>query len=162
MTVIEIVVTGAIATALADLWQLALRHATGLPTAHWGMIGRWIAGVRHGVFIQHTIGDVKPVPGEDAIGWTFHYLVGVAYAGLFLAITATMPGTGTTLASALVFSVATLVAPWLVMQPALGHGIMAWRLPNRRASWFVTVTTHLAFGCGLYVGAYTTAVSSVA
>ncbi|MEZ5833222.1 MAG: DUF2938 family protein [Dongiaceae bacterium] len=144
--------TGIVATALADIWQQALRRICSLPIANWHMVGRWVAGVLHGTFVHAAIGAASPVRGEAAIGWAFHYAVGIAYAGLYLIIldltTFARPG----LLSALAFGMVTILAPWLVLQPALGLGVMARRLSNRSAVQFVTVTTHLVFGAGLYVG----------
>jgi hypothetical protein len=148
----ETVVVGLVATGVADLWQQALKHGAGLPTANWRLIGRWVAGMSRGGLVQPAIAAAVAVPGEAAIGWTFHYLVGVLYAGLYLAIVGAWPGAGPSLGSALVFAAVTLAAPWLVMQPALGFGVMARRLPNRSAVALVTISTHLVFGVGLYLG----------
>ena len=57
--------------------------------------------------------------------WGFHYVVGIAYAALYLAISRLVLGSGPTLISALVFAIALLVVPWFVMQPALGLGFFA-------------------------------------
>jgi hypothetical protein len=141
-----------LATAAADVWQQALGRQAGLPTANWRMIGRWVGWMPRGVFVHRPITAARRVPGEQAIGWAFHYGVGVAYAGLYVAILRGAAVAGPTLASALVFAAATLVAPWLVMQPALGAGVLARNLPNRQAVRIVTATTHLAFGIGLYAG----------
>jgi len=151
MSALAIVITGVIATAAADLWQQALTRATGLPVANWGMIGRWVAGMSRGVFAHRSIANAAPVKNEGAIGWVFHYLVGIVYAAAYLAVI-TATGADPSFANALAFAVATLAAPWFVMQPALGFGIIARHLPNRRSILFVTTTTHLVFGCGLYFG----------
>lgn len=65
------------------------------------------------------------VRGEAAIGWAFHYSVGIAWAALYVAITKLGFGSGPTFISALAVSLALLVAPWFIMQPALGLGFMA-------------------------------------
>ena len=152
MDLSEIVITGTVATILADLWQQFLMKSLRYPVANWQMIGRWVAGMPGGKFIHRSIHEATPVAGETVIGWTFHYLVGIGYAALYLALMQFIllgePGPG----SALLFGAATIVAPWFVMQPALGLGIMARHQPNQFAIAFVTVTTHLVFGAGLYLG----------
>lgn len=152
ISVWEVVITGVTATALADLWQQALSHLSGWPAANWRLIGRWVGGMRHGVFMHHAIDEARPVAGEAAIGWIFHYCVGLIYAGVYLVVAgAPAPGLPA-FAGAVVFGLITLVAPFLIMQPALGLGILARRAPRPFPVRFVTVTTHLVFGAGLFVG----------
>jgi len=68
-------------------------------------------------------------------------------------ITATPKVRGPTLLSALAFAIALLVAPWFVMQPALGLGFIAARTPNPAAVRAINVSVHAVFGLGLYLGA---------
>jgi hypothetical protein len=79
--------------------------------------------------------------------------VGIAYAALYLAIMRLGLGSGPTLISALAFALVLLVAPWFIMQPALGLGFIAARAPNPRAVRAINVSVHAAFGLGLYLGA---------
>src|SRR5437667_6821454 len=109
-----------------DLWQRSLQ-TIGVPSANWGLVGRWVAGFSRGIFVHRAITAAPEVPGEVAIGWAFHYVVGIAYAALYFAIMKLGFGSGPTLVSALVFAIALLIAPWFVMQPALGLGFMATR-----------------------------------
>jgi hypothetical protein len=151
--VIGILVMGIVATLATDLWQRLLQAIAGLPPANWGLVGRWVAWFPRGVFVHRPITATAPVSGEDAIGWAFHYLVGIGYAALYFAIVRLGLVAGPTIVSALVFALMLLVAPWFVMQPALGLGVMAARMPNPAATRAVNVSVHLAFGMGLYLGA---------
>ena len=90
--------------------------------------------------------------GEVAIGWAFHYAVGIAYAACYLVIMWLGLGSGPTFISALAFSLALLVAPWFVMQPALGLGFMASRTPHPATVRAINMSVHAAFGIGLYLG----------
>jgi hypothetical protein len=148
MAPLDIALAGVIATAAADIWQQALRSRAGLPAANWRLIGRWVGWMPRRVFVHRPISAASRIAGEHAIGWAFHYAIGVAYAGIY----AVAAPNGPTLASALAFGAATVAVPWLLMQPALGAGAFARKLPNRRAVRIVTATTHLAFGLGLYAG----------
>lgn len=152
ITVTEIIVIGVVATLTADLWQRLLQ-AIGFPPANWGLVGRWVAGFLHGSFIHRSIAASPKVPGEIAIGWAFHYVVGIAYAALYLAIMKLAFGSGPTLVSALVFATALLIAPWFVMQPALGFGFMAARTPKPAVVRAYNASVHAVFGLGLYLGA---------
>lgn len=144
--ILNAVLIGVVATALADLGQQLLKRCTGLPIANWKLIGRWFAGIFRGDFVHRSIANAAPVPGETAIGWIFHYLVGITYAGCYLGLVRAWAATGPNLAGALGSGLSTLAAPWLVMQPALGFGVMGRRLPNRLAVTVMTANTHLVFG----------------
>ncbi len=84
----------------------------------------------------------------------------IAYGGLYLTIMRLGFGSGPTLVSALVFGIALLIAPWFVMQPALGLGFMAARTPNPAAVRAINVSVHAVFGLGLYLGALAWAVGA--
>jgi hypothetical protein len=152
MDLSETVIIGTVATICTDLWHLFLKRALYFPVANWQMIGRWVVGMSGGKFVHHSITEAPPVAGETAIGWTFHYLVGIGYAALYIAVMRFILQGEPSLVSALLFGIATLAAPWFVMQPALGLGIMARHQHNRCTIAVVTVTTHLIFGMALYLG----------
>jgi hypothetical protein len=149
---LEALVVGIIATLATDLW-LWLLQIVGVPPADWALVGRWLAWMPRGVFVHRPIAATPSIRGELAIGWGFHYVVGIAYAALYLAITRWVLASGPTLISALVFAIALLVAPWFVMQPALGLGFFAARTPHPSVTRIVNISGHAAFGVGLYLGA---------
>ncbi|SRR6266567_480272 len=150
---IEILIIGIVATLTADTWQRLLHAVVGLPPVNWGLIGRWVAWMPRGVFVHRPIAATPMVHGEVAIGWAFHYVVGIAYAALYLAIIELGLGSGPSIVSALALALALLVAPWFVMQPALGLGFIAARAPNPAATRAINVSVHAVFGLGLYLGA---------
>jgi hypothetical protein len=47
----------------------------------------------------------------------------------------------------------TIVAPWFVMQPAMGAGIAGSRTPNPAATRLRNLGTHTVYGIGLYASA---------
>jgi|HubBroStandDraft_2_1064218.scaffolds.fasta_scaffold477325_1 hypothetical protein len=145
---IEALVVGIIATFATDLWQRLLQAIAGLPPANWRLVGRWVACFPRGNFVHRPITATPSVRGKVAIGWAFHYAVGIVYAALYLAIMRLGFGSGPTLISALAFAIAMPVAPWFVMQPALGLGFMAARMPHPVRA--INVSVHAVFGLGLY------------
>jgi len=149
----EVLMMGIFATLATDLWLRLLQTITGLAPANWGLVGRWVAWMPHGVFVHRPITATAPVRGERAIGWAFHYAVGIGYAALYLAIVRLGLGSGPTLISAVVFALALLVVPWFLMQPALGLGFMAARAPRPGATRAINISAHVVFGIGLYLGA---------
>lgn len=142
--------TGVLATIGLDLWAAFVKHVLRLPTANWAMVGRWIGHMRGGTFVHRHVADTGPVRHELAIGWLTHYAVGVVYGLAYGLIIRFLTDGRATLSSALIFALATLAAPWLVMQPAIGAGMFASRTPRPGVVRAVNVSMHLAFGLCLY------------
>lgn len=149
----DAIAIGIVATFATDLWGQVLRRVAGVPPANWGMVGRWVGWFPRGVFAHRPISASAAIPGELAIGWVFHYVVGIIYAALYLAIVRLGFGSAPTLGSALLFALATIVAPWFIMQPALGLGFMSARAPKPAAVRAIGLSMHTVFGLGLYLGA---------
>jgi Protein of unknown function (DUF2938) len=149
----EIFVIGIIATLATDIWQQLLKLVAGVPSPNWGLVGRWVAWLPRGVFVHRPITATAPVQGEVAIGWAFHYAIGIVYAAIYLAVMRFALGSRPTLVSAMLFALALLIAPWFVMQPALGLGFVAARAPHPPAMRAINVSVHAVFGIGLYLGA---------
>jgi hypothetical protein len=141
---------GAGATMVMDLWTIARSRLFGTPLVNYGLVGRWFAHMARGRFRHERIAAAPPVLGERVIGWTAHYLIGVALASLLLAICGVAWARQPTLAPALAFGIATVVAPFLLMQPGMGAGIAASRMPRPNAARLQSLVTHAVFGIGLY------------
>ncbi len=77
-----ILLIGIGATAVMDLWGIMRKPLLGIPPPDYRMVGRWIAHMTHGQFCHNAIAASSPMRGEHAIGWTVHYLIGIAFAGL--------------------------------------------------------------------------------
>ncbi len=146
-------VMGVAAAALMDAWALVLRRAFGIPTLDYALLGRWIGHFPRGRFAHQRMSAAEPVPGERPLGWLAHYAIGVAFAVLLLV------GWGLDWARspspwpALIVGLGTIVAPWFVMQPAMGAGIAGSRTPNPAATRLRNLGTHTVYGIGLYASA---------
>jgi hypothetical protein len=149
--VLRTVLAGIGATAVMDIWALLMKAAFGIPLSDWGMVGRWIGHFPQGRFRHDSIAKAAPVRGERSIGWTAHYLTGIAYAALGLAVFGTEWTRAPTPGRAVLLGVATLVAPFFLMQPGMGSGIAASRTPRPTAARLRSVMNHVAFGLGLYL-----------
>jgi hypothetical protein len=136
-----------------DLWGLVLRRGFGIPTLDYALLGRWIGGMPAGRVTVARIAAAPPVPGERPLGTAAHYAIGVAFAWLLLAITG--PGwlAAPTLVPALAVGLGTVVAPWFVMQPAMGAGIAGSRTPDPRATRLRNLGTHAVYGIGMWLTA---------
>lgn len=139
------------ATAFMDLWgalQRRLFHTTSLDYA---LVGRWLGHLPGGRFAHASIQAARPITGEAAIGWAAHYMIGVAFAAMLLAIWGPGWAHEPSLPPALIIGLSTVVAPFLILQPALGAGVAASRTPRPNVARARSLITHLSFGIGLYV-----------
>ena len=98
------------------------------------------------------------MPGERVVGWTAHYLIGIAFAAVLLALWGLDWARQPTLAPALIVGIGSVAAPFLVMQPGMGAGIAASRTPRPAAARFHSLVTHAIFGFGLYAAGRITTV----
>lgn len=144
------VVLGGLATALMDLWAPVQARLFQSPGLDYALVGRWILHMRRGRFAHPAIRQAEPAPGERLVGWAAHYAIGVAFATLLLLA---VPGWAQrpTAAPALAVGLASLAAPFLVMQPAFGLGVAASRTPKPHIARLRSLLTHLVFGAGLYL-----------
>lgn len=109
---------------------------TGIPAANWPVTGRWVIGWRDGRIYDPMIGKRPSLKGEAPVGWAFHYLIGAAYAALYLSVVVVIAKTVPTLLNGLLFGLVTLLAPFLFMKPALGGGFFGLRLPILEKDYF--------------------------
>jgi len=148
------VAIGAGATAVMDLWAQFLWRCFRVPSLDYGLLGRWIGHFPRSRFRHANIGQAAPVRYERIIGWTAHYTIGIVFAAVLLAIWGLDWLDNPTLVPALTVSSATLAAPFLVMQPAMGAGIAASKTPRPNVARLRSVVTHTVYGLGLYGSAW--------
>jgi len=144
-----VVALGVGATAVMDVWLLLIKRL-GIPTGSFALIGRWVGHFVHGRFTHKAIAKAEEVPGELAIGWLTHYATGIAYALILVTIVGVSWLEKPTVLPAVVFGIATVLAPLFVMQPAMGSGFAASRTPAPVANCVRSLANHTVFGLGLY------------
>lgn len=154
--IIDSLIIGIGATALMDLWAVALHRFAGQPAPSWGMGGRWFAHVARGHVWHDDIGQAAAIPNESAIGWVGHYAVGVVYAAALLAIWGMGWAHNPTLAPALIVGLVTISAGWFFMGPGMGGGIAAARADQPWRTRGMGLLAHGVFGLGLYLTAWLT------
>lgn len=147
-------VTGVGATALMDLWSIVRKRAFGIPLPDYGLVGRWFAHLTRGRFRHESIAASSPVPGERLIGWSAHYLTGIAFAAMLLGVWGVSWVRHPTLGPALIVGIGTVAAPFLVLQPGMGAGVAASRTRRPGAARLQSLVTHGIFGIGLYAAGW--------
>lgn len=142
------------ATAVMDLWAVFLKRCLRLPSLDFAMVGRWVGHLARGQFTHEAIGRAAPVPGERALGWAAHYAIGVLFAAILLAVTGLEWAQRPSLLPALLFGLASLAAPFFILQPGMGAGIAASRTPKPNTARLRSLMAHTVFGIGLYLAAW--------
>lgn len=141
------------ATVIMDLAGLALARLGIAPLPNYALVGRWVAGMARGQIVHAAIAAAAPARGERALGWAVHYGVGIVFAALLLGLCGSGWLRQPSLAPALAFGLATVAAPFLLMQPAMGAGLAARRTPDPAAARRRSLLNHLLYGLGLYLTA---------
>lgn len=147
---------GAGATAVTDVWAVARMRLIGVPLPNYGLVGRWFAYLARGRFRHDPIAASPPVQGERLIGWTAHYLIGIVFAAVLLAIWGLDWAHHPTIVPALIVGIGTVAAPFLLMQPGMGAGVAASRTPRPAAARLQSLITHTIFGLDLYAAGWVT------
>jgi uncharacterized membrane protein len=114
------------------------------------------AEVRPVAFGKRTL---KEATSEAIRDWitnvaTTHYLIGTAFALLFVLLVSPSWLARPTLLPALLFGMATVVVPFFTMQPSFGLGVAASKTPSPNRARLKSLMTHTVFGVGLYVWAF--------
>lgn len=148
------ILIGAGATMVMDLWAIARRRLFGIPPPDYALVGRWLTYMPRGRFRHDSIKAALPVKGEALIGWTAHYLIGIAFAAVLLDLWGLAWIRHPSIGPALAVGIGTVAAPFLVMQPGMGAGIAGSRTPHPAATRFQSLLTHTIFGLGLYAAGW--------
>ena len=151
---VEAVLVGLGATLLIDLWALFLRRAFSIPSLNYCLLGRWVLYIPEGKIVHESINATPQKPRECTVGWITHYLIGTAFALLFVLLASGSWLAHPTLLPAVAFGIATTLVPFFTMQPSFGLGVAASKTPNPNRARLKSLMTHSVFGVGLYVWAY--------
>jgi hypothetical protein len=155
------ILIGAGATAIIDLWSIVRRRAFGIASPNYALVGRWVAYLFRGRFRHEAIAATPSVRGERVLGWVVHYFTGIVFAAGLLAIVGPDWQLRPTLWQALLVGIATVIAPFFIMQPGMGAGIASSRASRPAAARIQSLITHAIFGVGLYVASWLIALSNL-
>ena len=149
------ILIGAGATVVMDAWGLLLRRF-GIQPLNYAFLGRWIGHLPRGRWRHESMAKAEPVRGERLIGWAAHYSIGVGFAALLLATFGLAWARSPSVLPALFIGIVTVLAPWFVLQPAMGAGVASSRTPRPLFNALKSLVTHAVYGLGLYLAALAT------
>lgn len=149
--VLNAMVIGLTATLIMDLWGWLRPRILGA-RPNYALVGRWLLHMRHGQFKHEAIATSPAMRMEMLTGWAVHYLTGIAFAMLLLGFSGPAWVNQPTLLPALITGLATVAAPFLLMQPGMGMGFAATKAAKPNHARAQSLTNHTVFGLGLYPG----------
>ena len=151
LPLISAILIGLGATLTFDLWALLLIHAFKITPSNICLVGRWLRTMPEGIFRHSNILSAPRKSAECTVGWIAHYMIGITFTSVFVAFVGNNWLQHPTLIPAVVFGVVTVLAPFAIMQPALGLGFAASKMSNPRQARLRSLMNHTAFGVGLYL-----------
>lgn len=151
LSLLRTILIGLGATLTFDLWAFFLNQVFKIPPSDICLVGRWIRYMPEGIFRHSTIRAAAQQNRECTVGWSAHYLIGITFASVFVALVGVNWLHQPRLMPALLFGVVTVLAPFLIMHPAFGLGFAASKTPNPVQARLRSLMNHTAFGCGLYI-----------
>lgn len=144
------VAIGAGGTVLMDIWAFLLFLLAGQSKPNWAPVGRWFWHLRTGKVFHDDIAKSEPYRHEQALGWISHYAVGIAYGILLVAFAGPAWLAAPTFLPAWIVGIVTIGAGWFLLQPGLGIGWAASKLPNANKVRFLNFVSHTVFAAGMY------------
>ncbi|TWF54506.1 DUF2938 domain-containing protein [Neorhizobium alkalisoli] len=138
------------ATILMDLWAFLLHFALAQPKPNWAPPGRWVRHLAHGQVFHDNIAAAQPYEHELALGWAFHYLVGILYGVIFALIIGPAWFLSPTFLPAWIWGIVTIAGGWFLLQPGMGLGWAASKTPNPNKIRIMGLIAHTVFAIGLY------------
>lgn len=147
------VVVGLGATLFMDVFALILTRVSNIPPANYCLVGRWLCHMPEGTFVHTSIAGAAHKRAECTVGWIAHYVVGIVYALMLVALVSGTWLAQPTLLPALIFGIGSVLVPYLIMQPSFGLGIAASKTPQPMRARLRSLMAHTIFGVGLYVSA---------
>jgi len=144
------IVIGFGATVLMDIWALILFKIFGQAKPNWAPVGRWFWHLKDGKVFHDSIATAEPYQHENALGWISHYAVGILYGVMLVLFVGPSWLAAPTFLPAWIWGILTVGAGWFLLQPGLGIGWAASKLPNPNKARLFNLLAHTVFALGLY------------
>ena len=151
----DLIVTGVVAGVLGTLAMDSLNHLFArigmVSKIDVAMIGRMAVGWARGRLRYRHPDEMEPVANEMLYGYITHYAIGVGLAVTYVLGWDLLVGGPASPVWALAYGVATTVASYFFVFPAMGLGVFGWRSPEGIRSPLSSLANHLFFGVGMAV-----------
>lgn len=151
--IIDGILIGAGATIVMDIWDCIFGSLPGQSRSNWAPVGRWFWRLKDGQVFHQDINDAAPYEHELAFGWFCHYAVGIIYGVIFALYGGAEWFANPTFLPVWIWGIITVGAGWFLLQPGLGIGVAASKLPNAWTVRILNIVAHSFFALGMYVTA---------
>lgn len=141
------------ATIVMDVWVLVLARFFGQARPNWGLVGRWFWHLLDGQIFHDDISLSPAYKHEVFLGWFGHYAVGILYGIIFALYAGAVWFANPMFLPVWIFGILTVAAGWFLLQPGLGIGWAASRLPNAAHVRILNLAAHTLFAIGMYATA---------
>lgn len=150
---IQVVLIGVGATVMMDAWAWFQKQVFGIPSLDYALVARWVMLMPTGQWMHKPIHATPKVNGETPIGWILHYLIGIVFAVVHVFVFGDTWLSHPSFWPALITGVVTLVFPFFIIQPCLGFGFVASKVPTPWKARWLSFLAHSSYGFGLFLSA---------
>jgi hypothetical protein len=137
-------------TVAMDIWAIILWRLFGQSAPNWAPVGRWTWHLQDGTVFHDSIAHATPYANEQALGWAFHYFVGIVYGVVLALFMGETWLAEPTLLPAFIWGIVTVGAGWFLLHPGLGLGWMASNTPNPTKVRAMGLIAHTIFALGMW------------
>jgi len=137
-------------TIAMDIWAVILWKLFGQGAPNWGPVGRWAWHLQNGTVFHDSIAQATAYANERALGWAFHYFVGIVYGVVLALFMGNAWLQEPTVLPAFIWGIATVGAGWFLLHPGLGLGWMASKTPNPMKVRAMGLIAHTIFALGMW------------
>ena len=137
-------------TVSMDFWAVVLWKLFGQAAPNWAPVGRWTWHLQHGTVFHGSIVHAAPYANEQALGWAFHYFVGIVYGVVLALFMGETWLAAPTFLPALIWGIVTVGAGWFLLHPGLGLGWMASNTANPMKVRAMGLIAHTIFALGMW------------
>lgn len=152
MFIINILITGIIATFIFDIFHISLSYAYSINKSRWNLIGRYFVGLFYGKYIQEDLENENEINYELFIGYIIHYIIGIIFAFFYITLNLLL-FEQPSIILALIVGLLTVLGGWCILMPfAFNIGYFAMKQDNQKKLLVQNLIAHFIFGIGLYFG----------
>ena len=152
MFLIHGLLAGIIATALFDIYQIALNYAYGINKTRWDIVGRYFIGLKNYKYFREDLINDPSEKYELICGYLIHYFIGIIYGFFYIFINIIFYKEPSFLI-ALVFGFITILGSWCIMMPFANNlGFFASKSDEKFQLMVQGLLAHFVFGTGLFIG----------
>lgn len=152
------VIIGVVGGAAFDVWNWLAQRYFAVRAPNWAILGKWLLAPFAAAPAPVAAGPPVFTPLQQGLGAVAHCLTAVVFAAALLVVAGPSWVAHPSPLPAIAVGLVTTIFPWLIIMPALGHGIAASKTPIANKIRVATIVSHLVMGLGFYVGALAAAV----